>query len=150
MLGPIVSVLASISASEAIKLLVGEGEINRGLINIDLWDNTFYTFILADRQPDCPACGEGDFHYLDAYAGSRSAVLCGRNAVQVSNSGVEIDLSLIAARLQPLGEVKQNPYLVRAHIDNYEITLFADGRAIIKGTEDADVARSLYARYVGT
>ena len=148
-LGPIVGLLGSISAGEAIKLLTGGGEINRGLLNVDLWDNTFETFALAGRDADCPACGRREYRFLDAEMGSRSAVLCGRNAVQVNNPGARIDLPAIARRLEALGEVKQNPYLVRAWIDAYEISLFPDGRAIIKGTEDPDLARSIYARYVG-
>ena len=148
-LGPIVGLLGSISAGEAIKLLTGGGEINRGLLNVDLWDNTFEAFALAGRDADCPACGRREYRFLDAEMGSRSAVLCGRNAVQVNNPGARIDLPAIARRLEALGEVKQNPYLVRAWIDAYEISLFPDGRAIIKGTEDPDLARSIYARYVG-
>ncbi len=141
--------LGSISAGEAIKLLTGSGEINRGLLNVDLWDNTFETFMLAGRDADCPACGRGEYHFLDAEMGSRSAALCGRNAVQVNNPAARIDLPTIAKRLEALGEVKQNAYLVRAWIDAYEISLFPDGRAIIKGTEDPELARSIYARYVG-
>ncbi len=148
-LAPIVSVLASISASEAIKLLTGGGTLNEGLINIDLWDNIFDAFIMAGRDPDCPACGKHNYRYLNAEMGSRSAVLCGRNAVQVNVPGSTIDLTTVADRLAALGDVKQNPYLLRAHINPYEITLFSDGRAIIKGTEDPDIARSLYARYIG-
>ncbi len=148
-LGSVVDVLASISASEAIKLLVGGGELNQGLINIDLWDNSFETFTWAGRDPECQACGRGDYRFLNAEVGSRSAILCGRNAVQVSAPHARIDLEVLAARLRPLGQVKHSAYLLRAQIDNYDITLFPDGRAIIKGTEDPDLARSLYARYIG-
>lgn len=149
-LGPVVSVLASISAGEAIKLLTGGGEINRGLIHVDLWDNSFETFQLAGRRPDCPACVRGEERFLNAALGSRSAVLCGRNAVQVSAPGVRIDLAVVGERLAALGQVSRNPHLLRAQIDAYEITLFPDGRAIIKGVDDPDLARSLYARYVGS
>jgi len=148
-IGPIVSLMASISASEAIKLLTGKGEINRGMITVDLWDNTFEQFGIAGRNPDCPACGKGERRFLNAEVGSRTAVLCGRNAVQISNPGARVSLPEIAKRLEPLGRVEVNDYLLRAHIDGYEITLFPDGRAIIKGTEDPDLAKSLYARYIG-
>ncbi|RUA18499.1 MAG: thiazole biosynthesis adenylyltransferase ThiF [Clostridia bacterium] len=148
-IGPIVTLMASISASEAIKVLTGKGEINRGMIMIDLWDNSFESFGVAARNPDCPACGHGAYRFLDAEVGSRTAVLCGRNAVQISNPGARISLPVVARRLQPLGKVEVNEYLLRAHIDEYELTLFADARAIIKGTEDIEKARSLYARYVG-
>ncbi len=148
-LGPIVGLLGSISAGEAIKLLTGGGEINRGLLNVDLWDNTFETFMLAGRDSGCPACGRDEYRFLDAEMGSRSAVLCGRNAVQVNNPAAVIDLPSIAKRLEAIGEVKQNPHLVRVWIETYEISLFPDGRAIIKGTEDPELARSIYARYIG-
>ena len=148
-LGPIVGLLGSISAGEALKLLTGGGEINRGLLNADLWDNTFETILLAGRDPACPACGRGEYRFLDAAVGSRSTVLCGRNAVQVNNPTESVDLFTIAKRLEVLGEVTQNPFLVRAWIDAYEISLFPDGRAIIKGTEDPELARSIYARYIG-
>lgn len=148
-LGPIVDMLASVSAGEAIKLLVGGGELNQGLIHIDLWDNSFESFHWAGRDPDCLACGRGDYRFLNAEVGSRSAILCGRNAVQVSAPYARVDLETVAARLQPLGQVKQSSHLLRVFIDDYEITLFPDGRAIIKGTEDPDMARSIYARYVG-
>lgn len=148
-LGPVVSVLASIAANEAIKLLTGKGKLNEGLIHIDLWDNSFETFQLAGRNPQCPACGLHEYRFLNAEVQSRSAVLCGRNAVQISAPHARIDLAQVAQRLQSLGEVKQTPYLLRARIDAYDITLFPDGRAIIKGVDDPDVGRSLYARYIG-
>jgi len=148
-IGPIVTLMASISAAEAIKLLTGQGEINRGMIMVDLWDNAFESFGLAQRNPECRACGRGDYLFLNAEVGSRSAALCGRNAVQISNPGVRLSLPDIAKRLQALGQVAVTDYLLRAHIDRYEITLFPDGRAIIRGTDDPDLAKSLYARYIG-
>ncbi|MCX7852795.1 MAG: ThiF family adenylyltransferase [Anaerolineae bacterium] len=148
-LGPIVATLASVSAAEAIKILTGSGELNPGLLHVDLWYNSFETFSWAGPQPDCPACGRGEYRFLNAEIGSRSAVLCGRNAVQVSAAHARLHLPTVAERLAALGRVRQNPYLVIAEIDGYELTVFADGRAIIKGTEDPELARSLYARYVG-
>ena len=148
-IGPIVTLMASISAAEAMKLLTGRGEINRGMLMMDLWDNAFEQFGVAQRNPDCPACGRGEYRFLNADAGSRSVSLCGRNAVQITNPGARVSLPDIARRLQALGAVDVNDYLVRATIDGYELTIFADGRAIIKGTEDPDLAKSLYARYVG-
>jgi len=144
-----VGVRPMMEAAEAMKLLSGKGEINRGMIMMDLWDNTFEQFGIAGRNPDCPACGRGEYRFLNAEAGTRSVTLCGRNAVQITNPGVHLSLPDIAERLQALGRVTLNDYLLRAHIDDYELTLFPDGRAIIKGVEDPDLARSLYARYVG-
>lgn len=148
-IGPIVTLMASIGASEALKLLSGKGEINRGMIMVDLWDNDFEQFGIAGRNPQCLACGKGDYRFLNAETGSSSVALCGRNAVQITNPGVRLSLPRIAERLRALGDVSLNDYLLRAHIDGYEFTIFPDGRAIIKGVDDPDLARSLYARYVG-
>jgi molybdopterin-synthase adenylyltransferase len=93
----------------------------------------------------------GRYESLEAEAGDFAAVLCGRQAVQVSPRAVtHVDLESLAARLRAAGEVKANPYLVRLKAGEYELTVFADARAIIRGTDDVGLARSLYARYVGT
>ena len=103
------------------------------------------------RAPDCPACALRRFDALAAEGGEMTTVLCGRNAVQVTpQRAVRLDLEALAARLSTAGEVRSNPYLVRLRAGNYELTVFEDARAIVRGTDDAVVARSLYARYVGT
>lgn len=151
-LAPSVSVVASIAAGEALKLLAGFGELNTGsLLNFDLLDNSLERFEVL-RRPDCPACGQRDLEFLHAETGTRSATLCGRNAVQISVAGrPAVDLAELAGRLRQSGiaQVTANPYLLRAAIDGLELTVFADARAIIKGTEDEAVARTVYARYVG-
>ncbi len=151
-LAPSVSVVASIAAGEALKLLAGFGELNSGsLLNFDLLDNSLERFEVL-RRPDCPTCGQRDFEFLHAQAGTRTATLCGRNAVQISVAGrPAVDLAELAGRLRQSGiaQVTANPYLLRAPIDGLELTVFADARAIIKGTEDEAVARTVYARYVG-
>jgi adenylyltransferase/sulfurtransferase len=149
-LPPIVNVVASIASAEAIKFLAGAGTRNAGIINVDLWDNTFESFAIA-RRPDCPACGQGKFEFLEgARGGTLTALLCGRNAIQVNpGRGHTLNLGALAEHLRPIGKVAVNEYLLRLTIDNYEVTIFPDGRAIIKGTDDAAVARSLYAKYVG-
>ncbi len=149
-LGPVVGMLASIAASEALKLLLGKGERNRGLIHVDLWENSFESFQVGPPRPDCPACGLRHFEFLDAAASTRTTSLCGRDAVQVSVHGApRIDLPRLAERLAAVGKVMVNPFLLRAEIDGYEITIFADARAIIKGTTDEERAKALYARYIG-
>lgn len=151
-IGPIVALMGSIVASEALKLLIGAGHINTGMIHVDLWENTFEQFDLGGPRPDCPACGRHEFSFLNAEAGARATMLCGRDAVQVSVAGAHrLDLAALAARLRDarVGRVQANPYLVRAQIDSYELTIFPDGRAIIKGTSDEAVAATLYAKYVG-
>lgn len=151
-IGPIVSLMGSITVAEALKLLVGHGVLNDGMIHVDLWENTFEKFDLGGPRPDCPTCGQRDFAFLNAEAGARLTALCGRDAVQVSVAGAPaVNLSALADRLRAahVGTIQVNPYLLRAGIDGYEFTVFPDGRAIIKGTNDESVAATLYARYVG-
>jgi molybdopterin-synthase adenylyltransferase len=151
-LAPSVSVVASIAAGEALKLLAGFGELNTSsLLNFDLLDNSLERFEVL-RRPDCPACGQRNLEFLHAQSGTRSATLCGRNAVQISVAGRSaVDLAELASRLRQSGiaQVTANPYLLRAPVDGLELTVFADARAIIKGTEDESVARTVYAKYVG-
>ena len=94
-----------------------------------------------------PAAG-GNSAYLEGRE-RQPIVLCGRNAVQISERSTPVDLKALAAQMAPVGDVKVNEFLVRAHIDGFEFTVFPDGRTIIKGTSDPGVARSLYAKYVG-
>ena len=153
-LGPAVAVVASISAGEALKRLGQFGEPNRGMLHYDLWDNSLEIFDLGGPRADCPTCGQHDYEFLNAARGTHSITLCGRNAVQISiNRGAEdatvLNLARLAQVLQPLGAVRANAYLLKADIDEYQLTIFPDGRAIIAGTSDPDVARTLYAKYVG-
>lgn len=151
-LGPSVAVVASIAAGEALKLLAGFGQLNTGgLLNFDLLDNSLERFEVL-RRPDCPTCGQHAYEFLQAEQGTRTATLCGRNAVQISVAGRRaVDLAGLAGRLSQAGidQVTVNPYLLRAAIDGLEITVFPDARAIIKGTEDESAARTVYAKYVG-
>jgi adenylyltransferase/sulfurtransferase len=144
-------VVAAVQVSEALKLLAGKYESLHGsLMQFDVWQNEWRRVRLGEPAPDCPACALGRFDSLAADAGEFAAVLCGRNAVQVAppRAGT-IDLEALADRLRSAGEVKLNPYLLRLRAGEYELTVFADARAIIRGTDDARLARSLYARYVG-
>jgi adenylyltransferase/sulfurtransferase len=151
-IGPIVSLMGSIAVAEALKLLVGTGTLNSGMIHIDLWDDSFDKFDLGGPRPDCPTCGQHEYIFLNAEAGARTTALCGRDAVQVSVIGAPmLSLPVLAERLRAaqVGAIQVNAYLLRAQIDGYEFTVFPDGRAIIKGTNDEAVAATLYARYVG-
>ena len=140
---------ASIAATEAIKLLVGaEAQLRRTLLSFDVWSNQ-RTEIASDKaRPGCRACGSHEFPYL-AGEGRPHITLCGRNSVQIHERHRPIDLVQMSERLKPHGPVKHNDFVLKFWHDAYEITLFPDGRAIIKGTTDAAIARSLYARYVG-
>ena len=150
-LNGIVGVITGMAATEALKLLAGSDRLVRGLTWIDLWENTFERVELP-RMPDCPTCGLGHYEYLDAPLDESGVSLCGRNAVQVRpphGSTATLDLAALAERLRPAGEVASNDFLLRLRVDGYEVTVFPDARAIIKGTDDPAVARTVYARYVG-
>jgi adenylyltransferase/sulfurtransferase len=149
---PIISVVAAVQVAEALKLLTGRDESLHGrLMQFDVWRNEWRQINAGGRVPDCPACGLRRFETLEAEAGDLTTVLCGRNAVQVSpRAAAALDLAALAARLSGAGEVKANEYLVRLRAGAYELTVFRDARAIVRGTDDAAVARSVYARYVGT
>jgi molybdopterin/thiamine biosynthesis adenylyltransferase len=150
-LNGIVGVIAGIASTEALKLLVGSSQLQRGMTWVDLWENTF-DHIELPRQADCPACGQGHYEFLDAPIDDSGTSLCGRNAVQVRPPrGVRatLDLAELAGRLREAGEVETNEFLLRLRVDGYEVTVFPDARAIVKGTDDTAVARTVYARYVG-
>ncbi len=149
---PIISSISSIQVAEAIKLLVGDlDSLHRSLVQIDVWQNDWRKIKLAGRNPDCKTCARREFEFLDAEAVEFSAVLCGRNAVQIAPpTPVRLDLVELSKKLAPIAEVKQNEYLARFSADGKELTVFSDGRAIIKGTDDITMARSLYSRFVGT
>jgi adenylyltransferase/sulfurtransferase len=152
-LGPAVGMIASLAAAEAIKLLVGDTAArNPGLIHVDAWHLTFQQVRVERRlgERPCPCCVERRFPFLEAAPTSLVTTLCGRDAVQISiGSAGSVSLRRLAERLRPLGPVSVNPFLLRFIVDGYELTIFPDARAIIKGTTDPAVARSLYARYVG-
>jgi molybdopterin-synthase adenylyltransferase len=149
-LGPTVVTLASLQVTEAIKLLTGKLEdLNEGLLQVDVWDGEMHRS-RVERVSDCPACVGREFTYLQADTISRTTSLCGRDAIQIAMHGDhKLDLRQLAERLRSLGEVTVNPFMLRVQVDNYELNIFADARAIIKGTTDATVARTLYSKYVG-
>lgn len=153
-LGPIINVIASLQAAEALKIASGNlAAINRQLTIIDLWDNRVRQVNLESLHAsgECAACHRGEYPWLAGERASHSAILCGRNAVQLNPSDrAQVSLEQLAAKLATVGRVTQNKYLVRAAIGDYLLTLFADGRAIIGGTDDIATARGVYAKYVGT
>ncbi len=150
-LGSIVGVVASLQAGEAIKILAGRKErVGRRMTVVDLWENRHESIDLPQRDPACPCCARRQFPHLEGREGADTATLCGRNAVQIRRrDGTRLDLDDLARRLQPLGRVERTKFLLRAEIDAYRLTVFSDGRAIVGGTNDPAVAKSVYARYVG-
>ena len=149
---PIIASISGVQVTEAIKLLVGDRDsLHRSLMQVDIWANDWHRIKLSEPNPDCVCCGTRKYEVLDAETREFSAVLCGRNAVQVAPPRpTEIDLAAFASRLNSTLPVKQNEYLVRFDVDGREVTVFRDARAIIKGIDDVAAARSIYARYVGT
>ncbi len=151
-LNGIVGAITGVASTEALKILLKSEQMSRAMVWMDVWENT-YERIELPRQPDCPACGQHHYEFLDTLTGTASSSLCGRNAVQVrgnaGNRGARLDFATLAERLRPLTEVNYNEYLLRFTIDGYDMTVFPDARAIIKGTDDEQVARSVYARYIG-
>jgi molybdopterin/thiamine biosynthesis adenylyltransferase len=150
-LGPIIGVVASIQAGEAIKILSGnQAAVSRSLTVIDLWDNRIRQMGLDRlREQGCPTCRGGEYPWLTGQRGSQTAILCGRNAVQIHPAGGRISLEALADKLDGVGRVTRNAYLLRVAIDDYLLTIFPDGRAIIGGTDDIATARTIYAKYVG-
>jgi adenylyltransferase/sulfurtransferase len=145
-----VNLAASIAATEAIKFLAGaEAQLRRTLLSFDVWCNERAEVAADNPRPGCRACGRHEFPYL-AGEGRPHITLCGRNSVQIHERHRPIDLAQMSERLKPHGTVRHNEFVLKFWHDPYEMTLFPDGRAIIKGTTDTAMARSLYARYVGT
>ena len=148
---PIIASVSAIQVSEALKILTGNiDRLHKSLIQIDVWQNDWRKIKLGKPNADCECCGKRNFEFLEADSIEFSAVLCGRNAVQIAPPrAAQINLQNLAEKLKNLGETKLNEYLLRFNIDEYELTVFRDGRAIIRGTDDVSAARSIYAKFVG-
>jgi adenylyltransferase/sulfurtransferase len=148
-LGAAAGVIASIEAAMAMKLLVDKSKSVGGrLVSFDVWSGRFQS-VRVERNPRCRACVRRDFKYLEGESQPR-LTMCGRDSVQIHERRRQLDLAALGKRIAPtVAEVRENGFLLRFSIPPYEMTVFADGRAIIKGTRDTSVARSLYARYIG-
>lgn len=153
--GVIQAIITSVSAvqtTEAIKFLTGKRDaLHRSLMQIDIWRNDWRKIRLAGPNEDCDCCVKRNFEFLESKDSETITSLCGRDAIQIRPPNADsIDLANLAESLRPLGDVKVNEYLVRFVADGYEITVFADARAIIKGTDDPSVARGIYSRFIGS
>jgi molybdopterin/thiamine biosynthesis adenylyltransferase len=145
-----VNFATSVAATEALKLLLGtKDRLRRTLLSYDLWLNERAEIAAAKPVEGCRTCGRREFIHL-AGEGRPQITLCGRNSVQIHEHSRSVDLAEISHRLSPHGQVRQNGFMLKFSKDPYELTLFPDGRAIIKGTTDPAIARSLYARYIGS
>jgi len=147
-----VNLVASIAATEAVKLLVGgkaATQLRTTLWSCDVWTNEHAEIAAGNPRPGCRACGERDFVHLAGEARPH-ITMCGRNSVQIHERTRLIDFAEMQGRLETHGVVRHNEFVLKFWREPYEMTLFPDGRAIIKGTTDTGIARSLYARFVGS
>lgn len=153
-LGPAVSTIASFEAMEALKILSGKMDaLNRDLIMVDLWSWSFRQLKISGLlgKVDCPSCQRREFDWLDGRMGSHTTTLCGRNAVQIATRRSDkLNFAELAAKLGTIGEVRHNAFMLRFETEGHEFTVFPDGRAIIKGTNDIAKAKTLYAQYLGS
>ena len=145
-----VNLVASLAATEALKFLVGaRSKMRRTLLSWDVWNNERAEIAAVTPRTGCRTCGAREFIHL-AGEGRPHITLCGRNSVQIHEQQRPVDFAELTGRLQPHGTVRHNEFVLKFWREPYEMTLFPDGRAIIKGTTDTAVARSLYARYIGS
>ncbi|MBK5292771.1 MAG: ThiF family adenylyltransferase [Acidobacteriia bacterium] len=149
-LNTITAAIGALQSSMALQILSGHPDlVPRRITTVDVWTGHIRQLEQPPRQPDCTVCGMRRFPLLDGSCRAAPISLCGRNAVQIHLNTNTIDLAQLAERLAPLGKVRANEFALRFQVDAYELTVFPDGRAIIKGTTDTGLARSLYARYIG-
>jgi adenylyltransferase/sulfurtransferase len=152
-LGPIIQIVAAVQAMEAIKWLADRREaMNPNLQVFSIWDNRWQQIKVsrATMSAHCPTCLGQEYPWLTGQRGSQTQVLCGRNSVQIRPAeDRELDLAKFAANWQTLGKVTHNEFLVKLQLPELEITLFPDARAIIYGTDEVAMAKSIYSRYVG-
>lgn len=148
---PIINVVAAVQVTEALKLLTGNVDtLHKSLLQFDVWRNEARAIDPGRPAIDCETCGRRLFHTLEPTSGDFAAVLCGRNAVQISpTSPTRLDFPSLAERLRNSGDVKFNEYLLRFRTSEFELTVFQDARSIISGTDQIATARSVYARYIG-
>ena len=146
-LGPVTAAIGSLQAAATLKFLSGQS-VSPLITTVDVWTGEIRQIRQPEKSPECPCCGQHAFEYLNSKR--RVPVsLCGRNAVQIHQTTRPIDLQSLALALPQSANVRSNEFALRANVDSYELTVFPDGRAIIKGTTDVGIARSIYARYIG-
>lgn len=153
-IGPAVQMVTAYQTAEALKLLVGDrAALHRKLVSFDLWENQQSALnVDAVKKADCPSCGSNrTYPYLQVVNSTKTAVLCGRDTVQIRPAHpIQLDLEVLAQNLSRLGgEVQANPYLISFHIGERRLAIFRDGRVLVHGTKDIAEAKSLVHRYLG-
>jgi adenylyltransferase/sulfurtransferase len=144
--------VASLGMTEVLRLAAGKAP-SRGLLTMTLWEGGLRSrrlFEDARPSPACPVCSGGRFPALEGEGAAEMVKLCGRQSVQITPPGrVRPDFEVLEKRLSPLGRVRRSPQLLNADIEDLSLTVFADGRCVVRGTGDTARARSAYDRYVG-
>lgn len=148
---PIINIVSAVQVAEALKLLTGQlNDLHGSLMQFDVWRNEWRKIGLGAPHPDCQTCGLGQYETLESTSAETAAVLCGRDAIQISPSQpTTVNFRSLAERLRPAGDVKFNEYLLRFKTGPFELTVFQDARSIVRGTDEIATARSLYAKYIG-
>jgi adenylyltransferase/sulfurtransferase len=148
---PIISFVSAVQVSETLKLLTGRrDDLHGSLMQFDVWRNEWRKIALGGPHADCATCGLGHYETLSPTSTETAAVLCGRDAIQISPSQpTTVNFRSLAERLRPAGDVKFNEYLLRFKTGPFELTVFQDARSIVRGTDEIATARSLYAKYIG-
>jgi molybdopterin-synthase adenylyltransferase len=148
---PIINIVAAVQVTEALKIMTGHvEELHGALMQFDVWRNDWRKINPGEPSAECVTCAEGRFETLAPDGQDFAAVLCGRNAIQISPTHpTQINFSTLAEKLRRSGEVKFNDYLLRFRTNDFELTIFHDARSIIRGTDQITTARSIYAKYIG-
>jgi adenylyltransferase/sulfurtransferase len=142
-------IIASLESAEALKYLTGSPDVSRRVFFLDVWDNTA-EYIEAEKDPDCPVCSRGKYEFFGRASGARAAVLCGRDAYQITpEKKSAIDFERLACRLKETGEVSGSEFMLSYKDSKVSFNLFPDGRAIIKQVKSEGAAKSVYAEYIG-
>ncbi|MGD8192335.1 ThiF family adenylyltransferase [Brevibacillus ginsengisoli] len=153
-IGPLIHIIASYQATEALKMLVNAEEAyNPNLEHFDIWVNEHSQMRVGKlRRSDCPTCQKREFPYLNPESPDGVATsLCGRDTIQITPAEqTRLDLDNLEARLAPVGAVERNKFLLRFHTDAHTLVVFPDGRVLIQGTDDIAKARTLYDKYIGS
>lgn len=150
-IAPIVDIVASYQATDAIKLLSGnKDKVRKSLLSTDIWYNYNHEIKWGKPKSDCPSCSLNEFPALKVEDRDQVTSLCGRETIQITPRGNQTwDLEEWKERLQRVGHVEKNPFLIRFHIEGLKIVLFQDGRTLIQGTDDISLAKTVYAKYIG-
>jgi len=142
-------IIASMESAEAVKIITGSAEVNRGIFVLDVWNNTAEYLNLA-ANPNCPVCGRGEYEMLARRAETIVASLCGKDEYQIiPGQKARIDLEEFGKRLSVSGAVNCGRFMLSFCAGEIDFSLFSDGRAIIKNAGDEKAARSVYSEYIG-